>query len=70
MMSYLKQHTVTITIGISFYVFGFFIAANILNLSERDVIVGLISGAVGGITMLTVALFQERRSRSVTPHPA
>ena len=42
----------TITIGVSFFVFGFFIVANLLHLSERDVLVGLISGAVGGVTML------------------
>jgi len=70
MMSYVRKHTVTITIGVSFFVFGFFIVANILNLSERDVLVGLISGGVGGITMLVVALLQERRSRGVSPRTA
>ena len=63
MLSYVKKQTVTITIGVSFFVFGFFIVANLLKLSERDVLVGLISGAVGGVTMLAVSLAQERRSR-------
>jgi hypothetical protein len=62
MLSYVKKQTVTITIGVSFFVLGFFIAANLLHLSEREVLVGLISGAVGGITMLTVASTQERRA--------
>jgi hypothetical protein len=62
MLDYVRKQTVTITIGVSFFVFGFFIAANLLNLSERDVLVGLISGAVGGVTMLAVSLAQERRS--------
>jgi hypothetical protein len=66
MLSFLKQHTVTITIGVSFFVFGFFIAANILHLSEREIMVGLISGAIGGITMLAVAIVQERRSVSAS----
>jgi hypothetical protein len=66
MLSFLKQHTVTITIGVSFFVFGFFIAANILHLSEREIMVGLISGAIGGLTMLAVAIVQERRSVSAS----
>ena len=71
MMSYVRRHTVTITIGVAFFVFGFFIVANILNLSERDVVVGLISGGVGGATMLGVAILQERRTSDIsTPHAA
>jgi len=64
MLDYVKQQTVTITIGVSFFVFGFFTVANLLNLSERDVLVGLISGAIGGITMLVVAWAQEREAES------
>ena len=70
MMSYVKQQTVTITISVSFFVFGFFIAANLLHLSERDVLVGLISGAICGITILAVSLMQERQSDAVSAHPA
>lgn len=70
MMTYVRKHTVTITIGVSFFVFGFFIVANILHLSERDILVGLISGAVGGVTMMAVALLQERRARSMSTRPA
>ncbi|MCC6888225.1 MAG: hypothetical protein IT536_06790 [Hyphomicrobiales bacterium] len=64
MLSYVKQQTVTITIGVSFFVFGFFVAANLLRLNERDVVVGLISGAIGGITMLAVSLIQDRRAQA------
>ena len=64
MLDYVKQQTVTITIGVSFFVFGFFTVANLLNLSERDVLIGLISGAIGGVTMLLVARAQEREAES------
>ena len=64
MLSYVKKQTVTITIGVSFFVFGFFVVANLLNLSERDVLVGLVSGAIGGATMLAASLTEERRSHS------
>jgi hypothetical protein len=70
MLSYVKQQTVTITIGVSFFVFGFFITANLLHLSERDVLVGLISGAICGVTIFAVSLMQERRSNAVSAHPA
>ena len=67
MLGYVKQQTVTINIGVSFFVLGFFIVANLLHLSERDILIGLISGAVAGVTMLLVSLAQERKSDSVTP---
>jgi len=70
MLSYVKKQTVTITIGVSFFVFGFFIVANLLKLTERDVLIGLISGAVGGGTMLAASLIQERRGRAVAARPA
>jgi hypothetical protein len=66
MLSYVKQQTVTITIGVSFFVFGFFIVANLLHLSESEILIGLISGAVGGATMLLVSRAQERKSDSVS----
>jgi hypothetical protein len=61
MIEHIRAHRVTITIGVAFYVFGFFIVANALHLSERDVVVGLISGAIGGVTMLIASLVQARR---------
>ena len=64
MLAYIKQHTVTITIGVSFFVFGFFVVANMLRLSEREILTGLVSGAIGGVTMLAAAKSQERRSHS------
>jgi hypothetical protein len=70
MLSYVKKQTVTITIGVAFFVFGFFIVANLLHLSEREVLIGLISGGVGGITMLSVSRLQERRSASVSARTA
>jgi hypothetical protein len=70
MLSYVKKQTVTITIGVSFFVFGFFIVANLLHLSERDILVGLFAGAVCGATMLLVSLSQERRSEPVSAQTA
>ncbi|MGH6769962.1 MAG: hypothetical protein ACRECO_13180 [Xanthobacteraceae bacterium] len=61
MLAHVKKNTVPITIGVSFFVFGFFVTANVLNLSEREVVIGLIAGAVGGTTTLVSMLWQERK---------
>ena len=54
------QHlAVPITITVSFYVFGFFIMAETLGLSGREIVIGLISGAVGGVTTLIAVLYRQ-----------
>lgn len=70
MLSYVKQQTVTITIGVSFFLFGFFAVANLLRLSDRDVAIGLIAGAVGGLTVFIASLIDERRARTASVHMA
>ena len=45
-----------ILIGVSFFLFGFFVIGNALDLTARDIIGGLVAGAVGGVTMLLVIL--------------
>lgn len=69
MLDHLKRHTVPITIGVSFYIFGFFVMANVLHLTDRDIVVGLIAGSVAGITILVSMLWQERKARAA-PHSA
>jgi hypothetical protein len=61
MLAHIKKNTVPITIGVSFFLFGFFVMANVLNLSDREIIIGLIAGAVGGMTTLVSMLWQERK---------
>jgi hypothetical protein len=62
MLAHLKKNTVPVTIGVSFFVFGFFVMANVLYLSEREVVVGLVAGGIGGLTTLIAMLWQERNS--------
>ena len=61
MLARLQNHAVYITIGVSFFMFGFFVMVNLLALTEREITVGLVSGAIGGLTMLAVALRSERK---------
>jgi hypothetical protein len=62
MIGHIRKNTVPITIGVAGYVFGFFVMANVLALTDRDVVVGLIAGSVGGITILISMLWQERKA--------
>jgi hypothetical protein len=53
-----------IIIGVSCFVLGFFVIAGALDLTSRDIISGLIAGAVGGLTMLLVVLDRSVELRS------
>jgi hypothetical protein len=60
MLQLLQRHAVRIVMGVAFYLFGFFVVANALDLDDRDIVIGLIAGLVGGLTMLLAVLMQER----------
>jgi hypothetical protein len=57
----LQSHSVRIVTGVAFFLFGFFVTANILDLQDREIVVGLLAGLVGGLVMLITVLRQERR---------
>jgi hypothetical protein len=44
-------------IAVSFFVFGFFVTADMLNLALREIVIGLLAGTVGGITTLVFVLY-------------
>ena len=69
MIHELRKLTIPILIAVSFFLFGFFVTANALDLSLREIVVGLIAGAVGGITTLAAVLHQAR-TRPALPSPA
>jgi hypothetical protein len=60
MLKQLQNHAVRIVMGVAFYLFGFFVVANALDLDDRAIAVGLFAGLIGGVTMLTAAMRQER----------
>jgi hypothetical protein len=65
MLDYLHRHTVPITLAVSFYVAGFFATANVLRLSDRDIVVGLVAGCIAGVTILASILWQEHKTGAV-----
>jgi hypothetical protein len=62
MLRQLQSHCVRIVTGVAFFLFGFFVTANALGLSEREILVGLIAGMIGGVTMLVAVMRQERKA--------
>jgi fluoride ion exporter CrcB/FEX len=61
MLRQLESHAVRIVTGVAFFLFGFFVVANALDLADREIVVGLIAGFVGGVTMLVAVMRDERR---------
>jgi hypothetical protein len=60
MLQQVQNHAVRIVIGVAFYLFGFFVVANALDLADREIVVGLVAGFIGGLTMLVAVMRQER----------
>jgi hypothetical protein len=63
----MRELRVAMTIAVSFYIFGFFVIANLLGLSAREIVVGLFAGAIGGVTTLVAVVFElgERRVKPI-----
>ena len=64
MLEQIQRHCVRIVIGVAFFLFGFFITANALTLTDREIAVGLLAGFIGGLTMLVAVVWQERTARA------
>ena len=60
MLQRVQHHAVRIVIGVAFYLFGFFVVANALDLTDGEIVIGLAAGLIGGLTMLAAVLRQER----------
>jgi hypothetical protein len=61
MLQQLQSHSVRIVTGVAYFLFGFFVTANALDLQDREIAVGLLAGFVGGVTVLAAVMWQERR---------
>jgi enoyl-CoA hydratase/carnithine racemase len=60
MLHHLQPHAIAIGIGAAFYLFGFFVVADALSLAYREILIGLVAGFIGGLTMLVFTLGQQR----------
>jgi enoyl-CoA hydratase/carnithine racemase len=60
MLQQVQNHAVRIVMGVAFYLFGFFVVANALGLADREIVIGLVAGFIGGLTMLAAVVRHER----------
>jgi hypothetical protein len=52
-------------IAVSFFIFGFFVTADMLNLALREIVIGLVAGTIGGATTLSFVLYDLYAGRHV-----
>ena len=61
MIDNLRGLAMPATIATCFFLFGFFSTAGMLGLTAREIAIGLVSGAIGGLTTLAAVLHQWSR---------
>ena len=66
MRKFIYDRAVIIAVSLSFFAFGFVLAANAYDLTSQEVIIGLVAGAVCGITVLAIEIANSMR---INTHP-
>lgn len=61
MLKFISESALVIAISLSFFVFGFVLGADFFQLSFRQVVTGLIAGAVCGVAILAVEYSRSRK---------
>ncbi len=62
MLRQLHLLTLPIAISIAYFDATFFTATDIFGLTSRDVLLGIIAGAAGGLTVLVAVLSQSEKN--------
>ena len=57
----LKELLIPIVISVPFFIFGFAITAGLLDLSMREMAIGLFAGGVCGATSLALTLYRSAK---------
>ena len=63
MRKFIYDRALIIAISLSFFTFGFVLAADMYDLTSQEVIIGLIAGAVCGLTVLAIEIANSARSK-------
>jgi hypothetical protein len=57
----LQSHSIPIALAVTFFTVGFFLVSNVLGLTEREIVLGLIAGAAGGLSVLVAVLWSDHK---------
>ncbi len=68
MLQQLNRLTLPAAISIASFDATFFVAAQIFGLTDREVFLGVLAGAIGGLSVLVAVLWQS--TRNVRPQAA
>jgi len=69
MLEQLNRMTLPAAVSIASFDATFFIAADLFELTAREMLLGIVAGAVGGVSVLAAVLWQSARNvaSQVTP---
>jgi hypothetical protein len=70
MLKQLNSMTLPAAISIASFDATFFIAADAFGLTPREMLLGLIAGAVGGVSVLAAVLWQSARNSAGQVSPS
>lgn len=70
MLRQLHLLTIPAAISIAFFDATFFLIAHVFGFSGREIVLGVIAGAVGGVCVLTAVLWRGRIVDRVAEQPA
>lgn len=62
MLQQLNRLTLPTAISIASFDATFFVTAEVFGLTEREVLLGVIAGAVGGLSVLVAVIWQSARN--------
>jgi hypothetical protein len=62
MLQQLRKLAARIVMGVAFFIFGFFVVANALELTPHQIMVGLAAGTIAGVTVLIAVICEERKA--------
>ena len=65
MLRQLNRLTLPTAISIASFEAAFFVTADIVGLTEREILLGVVAGAIGGLSVLVAVLWQSARNVAI-----
>lgn len=64
MLRFISENAAIIAISLSFFTIGFVLGADVFQLTFKQIITGLVAGAVCGVTILAIEYSRSRKQLS------
>lgn len=63
MLRRIQDLSIPIVIAVTFFLVGFFCVCNVVTLSDREIVLGLVAGAIGGLSVLGAVLWSAPQDK-------